>query len=106
MSSFKEFLKNLQDDTEKSVWQRRNRFTKKELDAYLEGKKIHHQKFMIVLGEWAWSQFQKLNSRTDTFEYNQKIAVSNHGIAWCVYWRMAIACLGEKEVRKRLEELK
>lgn len=83
----KELLKNLEEDTEKSVWQRRDRFTKTELAAYLEGKKIHHQKFVLLLGEWAF------NKRQGAIEVQSD---------WL--WDITVACLGEKEVKKRLSE--
>ena len=112
MNSFKRLLKDLQEDTEKSVWQRRDRFTDKELTAYLEGKRIHHQKFVLLLGEWAWEEFS--NSAPDasrflsTYEYveiaHEKIKKQTYPGFWMLL-DITIGCLGKKEVEKRLAKL-
>jgi len=117
MSSFKDLLIELEQDTKKSVWQRRNRFDKKELNAYLEGKSIEYQKFVFVIGGWALNQWIKNEWRSSQRErdyckkYHTEPKCKNfveHNINYFSGgrdWEIAVACFGEEEVKKRLEEL-
>jgi hypothetical protein len=47
------------------------------------------------LGEWAWKNFRN--------EINSEKYV---GMAWGVYWKITLACLGREEVERRLKERK
>ena len=66
------------------------------------------------LGEWAWNEIYpawktEISRRYGTWEYSFSefanwisISVTMH-IVVREYWKIAVACLGEKEIKKRLE---
>ena len=66
-----------------------------------------------VLGEWAWNNIlsdlkKSLNEHSDTpinelIPNIMKYWFTNPNNPENVYWKMAVACLGEKEIQKRLE---
>lgn len=75
---------------------------------YLDGK----QDFAEALGEWAW--LEGLNSIKEHIEqskpitlkfedFNQPNEFDDFGID---YFAIALACLGEKEVKRRLKEVR
>jgi len=116
MASIKKVLDELRLDSKKSIWTNTKRFTNSEVNAYLEGKQTHHEKVIYTLGEWAWEQL-KFHIK-NTWTYKNPIALyyaiengyseekTPKGLALkSAYHEIAVACLGENEIKKRLSEL-
>lgn len=107
MSSFKEFLKEYRWDlADKTV-------DSQSIKDYEEGKVIS----VRALGEWAldkaeWYTKQAYNiekeykSLTKYDLYSMPGGINELISRAATYGKIAIGCLGEKEVKKRLEELK
>jgi len=77
-------------------------------------KRYHTEKGRFVsvedLGEWAWQEWKKY-SKTFYFDwiFSKNKETKNLGNSLFkrnnLLWQIAIACLGKKEIEKRLKEL-
>ena len=99
MNSIKEVFNKLEIDSKQSIWKGRTKFLSNEMKAYLEGKSIQHKKTVLMVGEWAWEELKKLEL---VCENVRKCRIHEYNLLK----EIAIACLGEKEIKKRLSELK
>jgi len=90
------------------MWTNTKRFTNGEVNAYLEGKQIHHEKVIYTLGEWAWEDVRKKTLDL----WNIKLLGTkdwvhvNYLLRKHLNWEIAVACLGEETIKKRLSEMK
>ena len=106
--NFEELLKNLEEDSKYPIDKRSSKnpqlaFTliaKNRIDSYVQGKKAHHKDFVNALSEWAMDWLI-------IFDFNRPLIVKEARIhEYNLLREIAVACLGEKEIIKRLSELK
>lgn len=121
--NFKELLNEMEEDSKFPIDKRASTnpqlaFTliaKNNIDSYVQGKKTHHKEFVKKLGKWALNKW--IENKWHGSKREKKYCKENHSCKNLVehnigewgdgtHWKIAVACLGQKEVNERLAVVK